>query len=314
MADFERAVQDYNSRRTGLAAHRRASYGRQNVAMAVLALGVSALAFALLRRGWVGAAVASLFIGAMVLGVVFTVIRFNAASPGEAARDEMRQTLFPALFPQIEGLILSPATRGFHDEIPTALKPAGDRASWGDLVTGTYRGLPIALNEVTISMASGRDTLVSFQGIALRTALADTVPPLIVAQESQPLERWISTILNADEAMPRIETGDVAFAALFGVHASDAPFARSVLLPEGRSRVMAMRETHARGRLQLAARGDTAWLLVEQDRDFLELPPLDQPFDADGDGRRLRSEMAGFLKLIDETRALLAPRGATRPA
>ncbi len=310
MTDFERAVQDYNTRRPGLAAHRGARYGRQNMIMALLALALFAVAFSLLRRGWVGTAVATVFIGVIALGIVFTVIRFNADSPGEEAREAMRQSLFPALFPQIEGLTLSPDTRGFYDEIPDALKPGGDRAGWGDLIEGRYRGLPIAINEVRVSQSTERnghrETFVVFEGIAIRTALSRPVPALIVAQEPEEPERWLSAVLPGGPAMPRLETGDPGFDSVFEAYASDAGFARGILNDEGRAALLDLKHKYSKGRLQLAAQDDAAWLLFEHDRDFFELPPLERDFDADADGRRLRAEMHGMLEMIDAVRDLLA--------
>lgn len=308
--DIAQAVAAYNDQRAGLAATRGKAYGKQNWIMAALALALVAVAFSVFRGGSVGGAVAVVFIGVIVLGVVFAILRGSADGPGVALQKTMREQVFPALFTDVEGLSFQADTKGFYDEIPDAIKPGGDRFGWGDLIEGEYLGHPIAINEITVSRTTERDdqkeTVQVFKGIAIRTGIEQSVPDLIVSKGRLAVARWISEKLGTRGDTPHVAFDDEAFEAAFDVHSNNEGFARAVFSDAGRAQFMQLQSTHTKGSLQIAASDRSAFVLVEHDRDFFELPPLDRPFSEGTDGRKLQSEMRGFLDLIDSVRALLA--------
>jgi len=310
MTEIAQAIGTYNDQRASLAATRAKAYTKQNFIMAGLAFGLFAIAFYVFRSGSVGGAVAVVFIGVIVLGVVFAVLRGSADGPGIALQRTMREQVFPALFSDVEQLSFQADTKGFYDEIPDALKPGGDRFGWGDLIEGTYQGQPIAINEVSVSKTIERDdkteTIQVFKGIAIRTELDRSVPELIVSKGRLAVARWISEKLGTRGDTPHVAFEDQEFEAAFDVHSGNEDFARAVFSGEGRAQFIQLQSAHAKGQLQMAATDTVAYLLVEHDRDFFELPPLDRPFNEGTDGRRLQDEMRGFLELIGSVRAMLA--------
>lgn len=309
MTEIAEAVRAYNAEREALAATRGKAYGKQNWIMAGLALALAAGAILLGRSGMVGGAVALAFVGVIVLGIVFVVMRGSADSPGIELQTTMREQVFPALFSDVEGMTFKADTKGFYDEIPDALKPGGDRAGWGDLIEGTYSGQPAAINEISISRVteSGdeRKTVQVFKGVALRTGLAQPVSDLIVCKNRLAVAKWVSEKLGTGSDMPHVEFDDPAFEEEVDVHCENEGFARAVFGDEGRARFMALKAEHTKGSLQIAATGEAAYVLLEHDRDFFELPPLDRPFDQARDGHRLKTEMQGFLDVIAAVREML---------
>lgn len=309
MEDIKQAIAAYNTQRENLYAEQSKAHRKTNLIFGGILAVMAALALLLFSSGRIGGGVALLFGGGFILLIAFFIMRGSAEGPGIALQAEIRERVFPAVFPEIENLRFRADTKGFYDEIPEGLRPGGDRAGFGDLIEGDYQGQPVVINEMSTTRRTERDdrteNVVVFKGIAIKFGLSQPVPDLIVSPNRLAVAKWVSDALGTGPDLPHVAFDDEAFESTFDIHSSDEPFARAVFSDEGRARYLALQSAQGAGTLRLGATGETAYLLVEHDKNLFELPPLDRPFDEHGDAERLRGEMTGLLALIDGTRALL---------
>lgn len=167
-----------------------------------------------------------------------------------------------------------------------------NRATFEDLLTGTWRDVPFEMVEATLRhrsrKSSGKNgssssTKEVFKGLMFRIGLPEPAPTRIM------IARNYGSALNAlagffsgsrGRGMPRVETGHAAFEKDFELHADDPDAALAYLPPDFLDNLVAIgRHESDKGvkGMRAAFDGGDFFLVLERRKPFMEMTSLRKP-------------------------------------
>ena len=183
--------------------------------------------------------------------------------------------------------------------------PSYDTAKQEDLMTGPYRGLPVAIGELRLTERRGsgknRRTVTTFHGLVVRIGL-----PKPHEAHTVVLRRMTSPGLFS--SLERVRLEDPSFEAAFNVFSTDQVAARTLLTTSFMERLRLLSDDlkamgrRSDGRLTAAARDDTLLILVPCTTNLFEVRRVGEPDHLRTDLDRLLTEVRDVLAIADRLR------------
>jgi hypothetical protein len=179
-----------------------------------------------------------------------------------------------------------------------------------DEITGTYRGLPLSIIEVSMERGSGNSTEVLFDGLLIGLELPRSLTGTTVVAEEQDVFKQLADRWRL-EGLERVRLEDPGFERRYQVYSTDPVEARALLTPAFMERFLALArwddfdrpDARFRGHRFTGALPIGAW--AEANRLVVAIPKpvrvnLFEPSGYRGQGLlRLEREIAAVLRMAD---------------
>ncbi len=300
-------IADYNHRRVKTDYHR--DHGLKQLRLSFLPFVTALVVFVSLAyiMSYSTLALASGIIGLVGLTIIYVWKFKNVDAPAEELRNNFRKNLIPKIFPGFEEIKFFEKFNGLIYKMPDSILPTYDSGEWGDMIKGQFGERKFTINEMHLtSTDSDSNTTTDFKGIAVQFNTDSKAPStLIVRNNRMALTQWLTNATGLGVKEPRIGFPDRSFEERIDVHCQDEDYARRIFTAKGVDYFKHIQDSYASRQFQFVAEAHTVSMLIEHDRNFFEIPPIDQPFDEIEDVAKLRGEINGFMTLLDNIERLL---------
>lgn len=228
------------------------------------------------------------------------------ARPGKRYAQSFKQTLIPSLSTRFGGL-----THRLGETVDiarlaeTGILPHYTRVEVDDTISGTFRGYPITITELTLKRRSGRRRPTVFHGLIMEIAASPAFDLTAVIRDSE-VDKTIP--VRAGRPLQRVEFDDAAFTEIYAVYGSDDGAIRSTITPAFRNSLMTMADGKGFHPPLLLCEGGsmTAAMQTSDWRNLLEPPSL-LAHDAATQAAMVEAELADIFALADALIALHSP-------
>jgi hypothetical protein len=176
-----------------------------------------------------------------------------------------------------------------------------DRAVSDNEFFGTHRGLPISITTLLLTLGSGKQRRVSFEGllveVTLPRGLKGSTAVIAGPTAFEELRRWLKT-----SNRQRVTLEDPLFAAAYDVWSTDQIAARALLTPALMERLLALSGPAANvdGRPLVVARDSRLTLVIPRyGRDHIRAPGFRKAADSRDSLMALYDQIAAILAVAD---------------
>lgn len=243
-------------------------------------------------------------LGLAVGGLLALGLWVYVALPGHAFQQDIKGRVWPVVFkfygPDFDFRRADGSSHNAYMLRNTGVMPDAGRWLFGDRVTGTYRGVRISVEELTVKSEAKekKDEKQLFKGLVISLHLPLPLRGRTLVLRESGMAGNLSRRLGHELARVRLE--DPQFERAFEVFGQDQIDARVALTPAMMERLTFLEQQHG-GKLQCCFHPAGFHAFIATPRDYFEVQSgLDNTITFRKDVMTLRSEMQTVFSVVDQ--------------
>lgn len=211
-------------------------------------------------------------------GVIGTVTAWEtAAKPAKRLQQGLRDRILPLAFTFLDKPAYAHGVAPQSgDHLPKQAIGNFNRTTFGDVIAGSFDGVPLEIFEATYRFKANKSESISFKGVVLAFRLHRPFPGVLVAvRKTGDVSRWFRDLFGND--LETIDFINPAIGEAFEVRASNGDAARRLVDGALAKTLGFLRDTWPDGQPRLALNEDSGFVLLPTLKDFFELPKIGTP-------------------------------------
>ena len=212
-----------------------------------------------------------------ILAAVFAY--FSAMKPANDLRQSFRGQLLPVIFGFIEGFGYRRGEKPVSfEKLPAETVGSFDREHFDDTISGRYEGFPFELYEARLEQRAAKTGSSVFKGVIIAFETMMPFPGVLVAtRRTNKVMGFFQGIFGS--RMEEVPSGIPALDEEYEFRTDNVEAARPLVTGRLAKALQWLGETWPDEPARVALNGKDGFLLLPQDRNFFELPDIDEPLD-----------------------------------
>lgn len=215
-----------------------------------------------------------------IVGIVAAVFAyFSAVKPATDLRQSFRDRLLPVIFGFIEGVSYRRGEKpDSFDRLPAETIGSFDREYFDDAISGRYEGFSFELYEARLEQKTSKAVSSVFKGIVIAFETMTPFPGVLIAtRRTNKVMGFFQGIFGS--RMEEVPSGIPALDEDYEFRTDNVEAARPLVTGRLAKALQWLGEAWPDEPARVALTGSEGFLLLPHDRNFFELPDIDQPLD-----------------------------------
>lgn len=231
-----------------------------------------------------------------IAGIVAAVFAyFSGMKPANDLRQSFRDRLLPVIFGFIEGVSYRRGDKpASFDRLPEGTIGSFNREHFDDTIAGRYDGFPFELYEARLEQKTGKAVSSVFNGIIIAFETMTPFPGVLIAtRRTNKVMGFFQGIFGS--RMEEVPSGVPALDEDYEFRTDNVEAARPLVTGRLAKALEWLGEGRPEEPARVALNGNEGFLLLPQDRNFFELPDIDQPLDYKAHIEPMIADLASLL-------------------
>lgn len=249
-----------------------------------------------------------------IAGIVAAAVGyFWAMKPASDLRQSFRDRLLPIVFSFIEGFSYRHGEKpASFDRLPAETIGSFDREHFDDTIAGRYDGFAFELYEARLEQRAGKTETSVFNGIVIAFETVTPFPGVLVAtRRTNKVMGFFQGIFGS--RMEELPSGVPALDDAYEFRTDNVEAARPLVTGRLAKALQWLGEAWPDEPARVALNGNEGFLLLPQDRNFFELPDIDEPLDYKLHVEPMIADLTSLLATASLVRKAGAGEGSAEP-
>lgn len=237
-----------------------------------------------------------------------------ATKPATDLQQSLRDELLPIAFGFVKDMQYSRKTtpRSFAS-LPRQVVGTFNRQGFDDIISGTYEDFSFELYEASLSHKVGKSDTKVFKGVIVAFRTVQTFTGLLVAtRKTGKVTKFFAGLFGGGK-LAQIESGVPALDAAYDFRTDNEPAARPLVGGRLAQALIWLRDAWPEAPGLVALHGNDGFLLLPQNKNFFELPPISVPLDYKAHVEPIIADMAAMLATAALVRKACAAEAEPQP-